>query len=186
MTTTFTEVTRVACVPEVLFDLSLSIDAHLDSMRRSRERAVAGVTSGTIRLGESVTWRARHFGVMWTMTSQITALERPRRFVDEQVRGPFRVFRHEHRFERDGDVTVMTDTVTLRSPLLGVLVEPLLLRPYMQRLIRTRNAVLVRKATATSAGRGGGLTRRLCPSTGDFGVARDSVGARPSRTERNP
>ena len=125
--TTFTEVTRVRCAPEVLFDLSLSIDAHLDSMRRSHERAVAGVTSGTIGLGESVTWRARHFGVMWTMTSQITALERPRRFVDEQVRGPFRVFRHEHRFERDGDVTVMTDTVTLRSPLLGVVVEPLLL-----------------------------------------------------------
>lgn len=28
MTTTFTEVTRVRCAPEVLFDLSLSIDAH--------------------------------------------------------------------------------------------------------------------------------------------------------------
>lgn len=98
-------------------------------MRRSRERAVAGVTSGTIGLGESVTWRARHFGVMWTMTSQITALV------------------------RDGDVTVMTDTVTLRSPLLGVIVEPLLLRPYMQRVIRTRNAVLVRKAAAASGGR---------------------------------
>lgn len=47
----------------------------------------------------------------------------------------------------------MTDTVTLRSPLLGVIVEPLLLRPYMQRLIRTRNAVLVRKAAAASGGR---------------------------------
>lgn len=151
--TTFTEVTRVRCAPVVLFDLSLSIDAHLDSMRRSHERAVAGVTSGTIGLEESVTWRARHFGVMWTMTSQITALERPRRFVDEQVRGPFRVFRHEHRFAQDGDVTVMTDTVTLRSPLFGVIVEPLLLRPYMQRLIRARNAVLVRKATAASGGR---------------------------------
>ncbi|MFI8631471.1 SRPBCC family protein [Microbacterium sp. NPDC077663] len=145
--TTFTEVTRVACDPATLFELSLSIDAHVDSMRRSRERAVAGVTSGTIGLGETVTWRARHFGVMWTMTSQITALDRPRRFVDEQVRGPFRVFRHEHRFEPDGDVTVMTDTVTLRSPLLGWVVERLLLRPYLQRLIRSRNAVLVEKAT---------------------------------------
>jgi ligand-binding SRPBCC domain-containing protein len=146
--TVFTEVTRVACEPDVLFELSLSIDAHLDSMRRSGERAVAGVTSGTIGLGETVTWRARHFGVAWTMTSQITALDRPRRFVDEQVRGPFRFFRHEHRFETDGDVTVMTDTVTLRSPLLGWIVEPLLLRPYLQRLIRSRNEVLVEKATA--------------------------------------
>lgn len=143
MTATFTEVTRAVCAPEELFDLSLSIDTHVESMARSGERAVAGVTSGAIGLGESVTWRARHFGIVWTMTSRITALERPHRFVDEQVRGPFRSFRHEHRFERDGDLTVMTDTVTLRSPLFGWIVEPLLLRPYLQRLIRSRNAVLV-------------------------------------------
>jgi ligand-binding SRPBCC domain-containing protein len=143
MATSFTEVTRAACAPEVLFDLSLSIDTHLESMARSGERAVAGVTSGTIGLGESVTWRARHFGIVWSMTSRITALDRPHRFVDEQVRGPFRSFHHEHRFDKDGGETVMTDTITLRSPLLGWLVEPLLLRPYLQRLIRSRNAVLL-------------------------------------------
>lgn len=143
MTATFIEVTRASCTPEELFELSLSIDTHLESMARSGERAVGGVTSGTIGLGESVTWRARHFGIVWTMTSRITALERPHRFVDEQVRGPFRSFRHEHRFEREGDGTVMTDTITLRSPLLGWIVEPLLLRPYLQRLIRSRNRVLV-------------------------------------------
>lgn len=43
------------------FDLSLSIDAHLGSVQRSGERAVGGVTSGVIGLGEFVTWRARHF-----------------------------------------------------------------------------------------------------------------------------
>lgn len=143
MTATFTEVTRASCTLEELFELSLSIDTHLESMARSGERAVGGVTSGTIGLGETVTWRARHFGIVWTMTSRITALERPHRFVDEQVRGPFRSFRHEHRFEREGDGTVMTDTITLRSPLLGWIVEPLLLRPYLQRLIRSRNRVLV-------------------------------------------
>src|SRR5699024_4314072 len=43
---------------EQLFDLSLSIDAHLGSMSDSGERAVGGVTSGQIALGEEVTWRA--------------------------------------------------------------------------------------------------------------------------------
>ncbi len=143
MTATFTEVTRARCRPERLFALSLSIDAHLASMSRSRERAVGGVTSGEIGLGESVTWRATHFGIPWTMTSRITALERPHRFVDEQVSGPFRSFRHEHLFEAHGDETVMTDVVTLRSPLLGAVVEPLVLRPYLQRVIRARNAALV-------------------------------------------
>lgn len=43
-------------------DLQVSIDAHKDSMARSREQAIAGVTSGLISLGEEVTWRAWHFG----------------------------------------------------------------------------------------------------------------------------
>lgn len=60
------------------------------------ERAISGVTSGLIGLGEEVTWRARHFGIPFTMTSKITALDGLRRFVDVQQRGPFHRFHHEH------------------------------------------------------------------------------------------
>lgn len=112
-------------------------------MGASSERAIGGVTAGSIGLGETVTWRARHFGIWFTMTSQITSLERPRRFVDEQVRGPFRSFHHEHRFSRDGDETVMTDTLTVASPVFGRLAERLILVPYLRRLIRQRNAHLL-------------------------------------------
>jgi hypothetical protein len=54
------------------FDLSLSVDAHTASMRASGERAVSGVTSGALKLGDTVTWRARHFGIVFRMTSAIT------------------------------------------------------------------------------------------------------------------
>ena len=84
-----------------LFDLARSIDAHKDSMARSREDAVAGVRSGLISLGEQVTWRAWHFGVPIRMTSRITQMESPDYFVDEQVKGPFRRFRHVHEFSED-------------------------------------------------------------------------------------
>ncbi len=139
----FSVVTRVPVPAEELFDLSLSIDAHQDSMAASREQAIGGVTSGTIGLGESVTWRARHFGIWFTMTSQITALDRPHRFVDEQVRGPFRSFRHEHVFVSEGSAVVMTDTIAVASPILGRLVERTILVPYLRRLIRKRNDHLV-------------------------------------------
>ncbi|WP_350347934.1 SRPBCC family protein [Agromyces sp. G08B096] len=135
--------TRLAVpVPEA-FDRARSIDLHIGSMAASRERAVRGVTSGLIEAGQEVTWRARHLGVTFTMTSRITRMSRPESFVDEQLRGPFASFRHEHRFEPDGDGTLMLDRVDFGPPLgvLGRLAE-LVLRPCLRRLIEHRNAHL--------------------------------------------
>ncbi|GAA2843078.1 hypothetical protein FB468_0869 [Leucobacter komagatae] len=147
MASTFTVTTHARVPLEDLFDASLSVDEHTASMSASRERAIAGVTSGDMRLGESVTWRARHFGVWFTMTSKITALDRPNFFVDEQQRGPFKRFRHEHHFERVGEMTVMRDTITLAAPVVGVLAERLVLVPYLRKLIRERNEHLTRALT---------------------------------------
>ncbi|QCR44103.1 cyclase [Curtobacterium sp. SGAir0471] len=144
MTVAFRVVTEIAAPVERVFALSLDIGAHERSMADTDERAVAGTTTGTIGLGESVTWRARHFGVVWSMTSRITAMEAPGRFVDEQVRGPFAQFRHEHRFEPSVVGTRMVDEIVFRAPLgpLGWLAERIALARYLPRLIAARNAAL--------------------------------------------
>jgi ligand-binding SRPBCC domain-containing protein len=108
-------VTDIAAFAEVCFDLSRSIDLHLEPMVASGERAVGGVTSGLISGGERVTWEARHFGVHWRMTSRINEFDPPRRFVDEMEAGPFAYFRHEHIFEPRGDITQMTDVIQSRT-----------------------------------------------------------------------
>ncbi len=144
--------TRTTHSIERLFDVSLDIDAHVASMSDSSEQAVAGVTTGTIGLGESVTWRARHFGLMFTMTSQITALDRPHRFVDRQLSGPFRSFEHEHTFQRHGDETVMGDTLSIGSPIFGPLVERSILVPYLRRLIAQRNQHLLERLDREDGG----------------------------------
>src|ERR1700733_15775427 len=102
---------------ERCFDLSRSIDLHTDSMQHTGEKAIAGRTSGLIELGESVTWEAKHFGIRQTLTSKITEFNYPNCFVDEQVRGAFKSFRHEHRFVQQDGQTLMTDTFTFKSPL---------------------------------------------------------------------
>lgn len=138
--------TRSGLAPEVLMQRSLDVDLHVSSMSDSGETAVGdGVTTGSIGLGEEVTWRARHFGIWWTMTAKVTELDPGRRFVDEQVRGPFERFRHEHVFEADGGGSVMTDRIDFDAPLgpVGDLAERLVLRRYMRHLIETRNAHLV-------------------------------------------
>jgi len=130
------------------FDLARSIDLHVDSMSHSNERAIGGVTSGLISEGEEVTWRARHFGIPFQMTSRITRLEAPNSFVDEQVHGPFRSFRHEHTFVDHDGRTAMIDRVEFSAPfgVLGRLAEKLVLARYLRRLIEARNQFLVTEA----------------------------------------
>ena len=139
--------THVRASVDACFTLSLSVDAHTSSMGASGERAVAGVTSGVMGAGDTVTWEARHFGLPFRMTPKITEYERPRRFVDEQQRGPFRSWWHEHRFEEHEGWTDMTDVVVYRAPLgpVGRAADALILRRYMTRLLMTRNAWLKRE-----------------------------------------
>ncbi|GGO62795.1 SRPBCC family protein [Nonomuraea cavernae] len=137
----FEMLTHVAASPERVFEASLSVDVHTASFGRSGERAVSGVTSGLLTLGDQVTWEARHFGLRWRLTSLISACEAPSFFVDEQTAGPFRRFRHEHRFAADGDGTLMRDVVEFASPLgvLGAVADAVVLRRYLARLISVRN-----------------------------------------------
>src|ERR1700761_416585 len=112
--------TKIHAPAAVCFDLARSIDLHLESTRQTGERAIAGKTSGLIELGETVTWRAKHFGIWQNLTSKITEFDRPYIFVDEMVDGAFRSFRHEHHFSVKGDITSMHDVFVFESPL-GIL-----------------------------------------------------------------
>jgi ligand-binding SRPBCC domain-containing protein len=141
--------TFIRAPSERVFDAALDLDLHASSMAGSAERAIAGTTSGVIGLGEQVTWRARHFGVTWTMTSRIVELHRPERFVDEQLHGPFSRFRHTHLFRSERDGTEMRDVVEFSAPLglLGTAAERVFLTRYMRRLIEERNRYLERHVT---------------------------------------
>ena len=129
---------------ERCFDLSRSIDLHLISTRHTGERAIDGTTSGLISLGETVTWRAKHLGIWQTLTSKITEYKSPHFFVDEQVRGAFESFRHEHHFHQKGSVTTMTDIFDYKSPLglIGKLADTLFLEQYMTNLLYERNRAI--------------------------------------------
>ena len=153
MTVHFTLTTPIPAPVEVVFDLAVDIDFHVRSMAHARDRAMTGVTTGRIGLDETVTWRAWHLGVPFTMTSRVTELDRPSRFVDEQVRGPFHRFRHEHHVAANDAGTVLTDDVRFDAPLgpVGWLAERVILERYLVDLIRLRNRHLTLEATCLAA-----------------------------------
>lgn len=132
---------------ERCFDLARSVEVHLKGNRHWGEEAVAlgGVTSGLVGLREQVTWRARHFGVRQTLTSEVTAMDAPRYFQDTMVRGAFKSMQHDHYFRALGNgTTEMRDVFCFSAPLsvLGRLTEVLLLKRYMAALLRERNVVI--------------------------------------------
>ncbi|MEM6398582.1 MAG: SRPBCC family protein [Bacteroidota bacterium] len=134
----------ISCV----FDLARSIDLHKISTSHTNEEAIAGVTSGLIGGGETVTWRAKHFGVYQKLTSKITEFDPPYLFVDEMQKGIFKSLRHEHHFESDEQYATMTDTLVYESPLgpLGKLADWLFLKRYLTKFLKDRNAVVKRVA----------------------------------------
>lgn len=133
---------------ECCFDLARDIDFHTRSLAHTCEIAIAGRTSGLIELGETVTWEGRHFGVWQRFTSKITAFERPTYFRDEMVAGAFKSFAHDHRFESTNGGTTMIDEVWFRSPfgILGIVVDAVLLKRYMTRLLAGRAEAIKREA----------------------------------------
>lgn len=136
--------THIRAPIERCFDAARDLDLHVQSMQHTGERAVGGRTAGLIELGEEVTWRGRHFGVVQHFTSKITAFDRPRHFQDTMQRGAFRSFVHDHFFEPAAGGTRMTDVLHFAAPfgLLGRIAERLFLRRYLVRLLAERGKVI--------------------------------------------
>lgn len=147
---TIREETYIAAPPERCFDLSLSVDLHQRSTAQSHERAVAGVRSGVMKLGDTVTWEAVHFGVKQRLTTKITAYDRPNSFTDEMLRGAFQEITHRHEFIPQPSGTLMVDIFTFRAPFgpLGRIAEALFLTRYMRNLLLTRNHSIKQVAEA--------------------------------------
>lgn len=136
--------TEINADKEIVFDLSRSIDLHKISTEHTNETAIAGKTSGFIGMNESVTWKAKHFGIYQKLTSKITEFDRPIYFADEMIRGAFRRFKHEHHFADWNSGTLMTDFFDYKSPLgiLGRIADKIFLEKYMTNLLMERNRII--------------------------------------------
>jgi ligand-binding SRPBCC domain-containing protein len=144
---TLDETTLIAAPIERCFDLARSVEVHLAGNTHFGEQAVAleGATSGLLALGDTVTWRARHFFIRQRLTSRITAFDPQVYFQDTMLRGAFRSMQHGHYFRTLADGRCeMRDIFRFAAPipLLGRIAEFLVLRRYMRSLLRERNVII--------------------------------------------
>jgi ligand-binding SRPBCC domain-containing protein len=138
---TITLKTKINAPMERCFLLSLSVDLHKLSTAETNETAIAGVTNGLMKLGDVVTWRAKHLGIYQNLTSKIIEYRYPNYFVSEMVKGAFSKLHHQHIFDSEGNETIMTDIFMFKAPLgiLGELFSKLFLVNYMKKFLIKRN-----------------------------------------------
>lgn len=126
------------------FDLARNVEIHTTTTANTNEIAVAGVTTGLLQLGDSVTWEATHFGIRQQLTAKIIDMDAPHTFTDVMTRGAFHSFTHTHEFIEYDRGTVMKDTFAYRSPfgVLGEIADKLFLKRYMKNFIISRASEL--------------------------------------------
>lgn len=126
------------------FELSTSIDLHKISASKTKEEAIGGITEGLIKLDETVTWKAKHFGVWHRMKIKITEFDKPNYFVDEMVKGSFKYMRHKHEFKQNENQTIMVDQFDFASPMgiIGKFVDKVVMLRYMENFLKERNNVI--------------------------------------------
>ncbi|MEO5943721.1 MAG: SRPBCC family protein [Ferruginibacter sp.] len=136
--------TNINSSVQIVFDLSRSIDLHKLSTAKTNEEAVDGITTGLIKLNETVTWRAKHLFKYRFFTSKITAFNSPYYFKDEMQKGDFKKFSHDHLFEKNDDKTIMTDTIILEAPygIIGKFAMFLFLKNYIKKFLVERNSLI--------------------------------------------
>jgi ligand-binding SRPBCC domain-containing protein len=140
--------TKIKAPAERCFLLSLSVDLHTGSTAKTGEKAVAGVTRGLMNLNDTVTWEAKHFGIVQRFTSRISAYEKPTYFISEMQKGAFKKFRHQHFFKQEGDYCLMKDELELQSPfgIFGKIADALVMKNYIKKFLVERNQFIKRCA----------------------------------------
>lgn len=124
----------------ICFDLTRDVDVHTETTAKTKERAIAGVTTGLMENGDTVTWEAIHLGIKQKLTAKIIEMNRPYHFTDVMVKGAFHSFTHTHEFIESDAGTVMKDTFSYQSPfgVIGKIADRLFLERYMLNFIVDR------------------------------------------------
>jgi ligand-binding SRPBCC domain-containing protein len=98
----------------------------------------------TMKPGALIDYRLRLYGIPIRWQSKISVWEPPHRFVDRQIRGPYRVWIHEHTFAEVDGGTLVGDTVEYAAPG-GMLLQKLFLARDLRRIFAYRQERLRQK-----------------------------------------
>lgn len=102
--------------------------------------------SSPMHAGMIITYTVKPFlGIPLNWVSEITEVEEKSFFIDEQRKGPYAIWHHQHHFKAIPHGVEMTDIVNYKLPfgVLGEWLEPVLVRPKVHGIFDYRNKKMV-------------------------------------------
>jgi hypothetical protein len=118
-----------------------------------------------VRAGSRIDYRLSLFGVPLGWRTLIEDFRPEERFVDLQLRGPYRLWRHTHLFEEVPGGTRVTDRVEYALPLgpLGKLAHALFVRRTLERIFDFRRDRIAERFSPAGPGRPAVAAGRTAP-----------------------
>jgi ligand-binding SRPBCC domain-containing protein len=87
-----------------------------------------------IKKGTLIDYKIKVNGIPFKWQTEISEREPNKRFVDKQLKGPYRVWIHEHTFEEKDGKTIMNDHVQFLSP--GWFLEPIINKLFIEKKVK--------------------------------------------------
>ena len=108
------------------------------------------LTEGPIVMapGTLIDYRIHWRGIPMRWRTEIEVWEPPHRFVDRQLRGPYRLWRHEHVFAETDDGTSVIDRVEY-APIGGVIAQRLAVAKDVRKIFAYRHEALAKIFAST-------------------------------------
>jgi ligand-binding SRPBCC domain-containing protein len=102
---------------------------------------ILAIDSEEVSEGTQIRYRLRLHGIPIYWRTEIRRWDEPRRFIDVQLAGPYKLWHHTHRFEARGERTKMIDVVRYRLPfgILGRWLHALKVRADVERIFDYRS-----------------------------------------------
>lgn len=87
-----------------------------------------------IKKGCLIDYRIKIFGIPVKWKTEITCWQPPHRFIDEQLKGPYKIWKHEHQFIEHDNQTKMIDRVQYQVP--GWFLSPIIHNFFVRKAIK--------------------------------------------------
>ncbi len=97
-----------------------------------------------IKKGCLIDYRIKILGIPVKWKTEITCWEPPHRFIDEQLKGPYKIWKHEHQFIEHNNQTKMIDRVNYQVPgwFLSQIIHKFFVRNAVKNIFEFRSNVI--------------------------------------------